>query len=300
MLRNNDRDQALPALTVNQARILRVLVKSTMTRAGRDVTVHADHFVDSDDSEYGLDSLSRSVSDLPVKDWPEVVERHLSTLQAAMRGPDEFDVPTEELLDRTYLRLYDAAGLPPVDWLSYGREPFPGVRELLALDLPDTVSMFNDDRVRRHGLEVLREAGLRNLRRVVPDQHTEYEGVQLLVGSVYVASTALVLDEVVRRTTGEQELPNGVLVAMPFRSQLLYHVPRDQSVIESLNAMASLATNGYADEVGPLSPHVYWWDNGEFQQLTKHNEREKTIEVHVDGGFGDVLNRLFPTGPRGG
>ena len=68
-----------------------------------------------------------------------------------MTGPDEFDVPTEELLDRTYLRLYDVAGLPPVDWLSYGREPFPGVRELLALDLPDTVSMFNDDRVQRHG-----------------------------------------------------------------------------------------------------------------------------------------------------
>ncbi|MCP3803160.1 hypothetical protein NLX83_28170 [Allokutzneria sp. A3M-2-11 16] len=294
MLRNNDRDQALPALTVNQARMLRVLVKSTMSRAGRDVTVHADHVVDSDDNEYGLDSLSRSVSDLPVKDWPGVVERHLSTMQAAMRGPDKFDVPTEDLLDRTYLRLYDAAGLPPVDWLSYGREPFPGVRELLALDLPDTVSTFNDDHVRRHGLEVLREAGLRNLRRVVPDEHTEYEGVQVLMGSVYLASTALVLDEVVQRTTGERELPNGVLVAMPFRNQLLYHVPRDESIIVSLNTMASMALNGFADEVGPITPYVYWWHDGVFQQLTKHDEDEQTIEVHVDDGFADVFHRLVP------
>ncbi|SDM52573.1 DUF1444 domain-containing protein [Allokutzneria albata] len=294
MLKNNDRDPALPALTVNQARMLRVLVKSTMTRAGRDVTVHADHVVDSDDSEYGLDSLSRTVRDLPVKDWPAAVERHISTMQAAMRGPDEFDVPTADLLDRTYLRLYDAAGLPPVDWLSYAREPFPGVRELLALDLPDTVSMFNDDRVERHGLDVLREAGLRNLRQVTPDQHTVYDGVQILMGSVYMASTALVLDDVIRRTTGEQDLPNGVLVAMPFRNQLLYHVPRDHGIIESLNAMASLALNGFADEVGPISPYVYWWDNGVFQQLTKHDEQEKTIEVHVDGGFAEVFRRLVP------
>ncbi|GAA4021702.1 hypothetical protein GCM10022247_52380 [Allokutzneria multivorans] len=291
---SNDKDQALPALTVNQARMLRVLVKSVATKAGHEVTLHGDHFVDSDDVVYGLDALSRNVSGLPVKDWTEAVERHVSTLRAAMKGPDEFDVPTEDLLSRTYLRLYENAALPDVDWLGYGREAFPGVTELLALDLPETVALYNDDRVRRHGLDVLREAGLRNLRAVVPDHRTEIDGVQVLAGSVYVASTALVLDEVVQRTTGERELPNGVLVAMPFRNQLLYHVPRDQGFVESLNAMAGMAISGHSTEAGPLSPHVHWWNKGEFQQLTRHDEAEGSIEIHVDGGFADMFRRLMP------
>ncbi|MFB9905597.1 hypothetical protein [Allokutzneria oryzae] len=291
---NNDQDKALPALTVNQARMLRVLVKSSLTRAGHEVTVHADHVTDANDNEYGLEPLSRRLVGQPTANWPGVVDQHLQGLVAAMNGADPFAVPTEELLSRTYLRLYDADGLPDVDWLSYAREPVPGVLELLALDQPDTVSTFNDDRVRQHGLEVLREAGLRNLRREVVEDRAEKNGVQLLMGSVYLASTALILDEVVQRTTGETELPNGVLVAMPFRNQLLYHVPRDQGMVEALEAMTGLAIAGHSEEVGPISPHVYWWNKGEFQQVTYHDEQDRTIEVRVVDGFADVFSRLYP------
>ncbi|WP_086821758.1 hypothetical protein [Allokutzneria sp. NRRL B-24872] len=289
----NDRDSSLPALSVNQARILRVLVKSTMTKAGHEVTVHGDHFTDSSDFVYGLDSLSRKVKDLPVKDWPAVVESHATTLRATVQGPDEFDVPTEDLLERTYLRLYENASLPDVDWLSYGYEPFPGVTELLALDLPETVAMFNDDHVRRHGLETLREAGLRNLRKVVADDHAEIDGIHHLVGSVHLASTVLVLDEVVRRTTGEQDLPNGVLVAVPCRNRLMYHVPSDQDFPTSLNSMIPMAVTVHSSSVGPLSPHVFWWNDGEFHRLTFETDDGATV-VYVGDEFTEVFNRLIP------
>jgi hypothetical protein len=288
-------DEHLPELTISGAQRLRDLVRGSMAVAGYEVTVYAGHVEDADGRQFGLGSLARRLSDprLAAKRWPSIVEDHITRLLASVNGPDEFDVPTEDLLERTYLRLYEAGSLPDADWWSYGREALPGVLELLALDLPDSVATFNDEQVTKHGIDRLRVAGLANLRREEADERATYDGVEILVGSMFMASTVLVLREVVLRTTGEAHLPNGVLVAVPFRHQLLYHVPRDTEVIEALNSMAAFAAMGYDKEVGPISPHVYWWQDGEFHQITQRDE-DGRIEVHVQGGFADVLTRLFP------
>lgn len=288
-------DETLSELTVSSAQRLRDLVRGSMAVAGYEVTVYAGHVEDADGRQFGLGSLARRLADprVPAKKWPALVDDHIRRLLASIDGPDEFDVPTSALLDRTYLRLYEADALPDGDWWSYGREALPGVLELLALDLPDSVATFNDEQVAKHGLDRLRVAGLANLRREEADERATYDGVEILVGSMFMASTALVLRDVVLRTTGEAHLPNGVLVAMPFRHQLLYHVPRDSGVVDALNAMAGNAAAGYDAEVGPISPHVYWWHDGMFEQIT-HRDDDGRIEVRVEGGFGEVFSRLFP------
>lgn len=287
-------DEALSELTVGQARRLRELVRTTMAGAGYEVTVYAGYVEDADGRQFGLGTLARRLADpkLSAKRWPDIVGDHLRRILATVDGPDAFDVPTEDVLDRTYLRLYDASSLPDAGWWDYGREVAPGVLELLALDLPDSVATFNDEQVTKHGLDQLRAAGRRNLRKVLAEDRVTHDGVEILAGSMYFASTALVLPDVVLRTTGEARLPNGVLVAMPFRHQLMYHVLRDQSVIEAMNTMVALAVHGYENEVGPISPHVYWWHDGEFQQLTHHEDGR--IAVRVDGAFAEVFTRLFP------
>ena len=288
-------DETLPELTVSEAQRLRDLVRSTMAGAGYEVTVYAGHVEDADGRQFGLGTLARRLSapDIPAKKWGRVVDDHLRRLLTAVDGPDQFDVPTEELLDRTYLRLYEGDALPDTQWWTYGREPIPGVLELLALDLPDSVATFNDEQVERHGLDQLRAAGLANLRKEHAEDRATHKGVEILIGSMFFASTALVLPEVVLRTTGEARLPNGVLVAVPFRHQLLYHVPRDKEVIEALHTMAALAARGYNEEVGPISPHVFWWRDGEFQQVT-HSDDEGGIEIRVEGDFAEMFTRLFP------
>jgi hypothetical protein len=288
-------DETLPELTVAGAQRLRDLVRASMAGAGYEVTVYAGHVEDADGRQFGLGTLARRLADpgLPARRWPRLVDDHLRRLLAAVDGPDVFDVPTDDLLDRTYLRLYEADALPEDDrWRTYAREPIPGVLELLALDLPDLVATFNDEQVARHGLARLREAGIRNLQREVAEDRVTHQGVEILVGSMYLASTALVLPEVLLRTTGEASLPNGVLVAVPFRHQLLYHVPRDEGVVEALNTMAALASAGYEKEVGPISPHVFWWRDGAYHQITfREDER---IVIRVEGEFADVFTRLFP------
>jgi hypothetical protein len=288
-------DETLSELSVSGAQRLRDLVRGSMAVAGYEVTVYAGHVEDADGRQFGLGSLARRLADprLAAKRWPTIVDDHIRRLIASIDGPDEFDVPTDDLLDRTYLRLYEADALPDGDWWTYGREALPGVLELLALDLPDSVATFNDEQVSKHGLDRLRAAGLANLRREEADERATYDGVEILVGSMFMASTALVLREVVLRTTGEAHLPNGVLVAVPFRHQLLYHVPRDSGVVDALNAMAGNAAAAYDTEVGPVSPHIYWWRDGAFQQIT-HRDDEGRVEVRVEGGFGEVFTRLFP------
>jgi hypothetical protein len=293
--RDEPADETLSELTVSDAQRLRDLVRGCMATAGYEVTVYAGHVEDADGRQFGLGSLARRLADpdLPAKRWPQVVDDHISRLLASVDGPDEFDVPTEDLLERTYLRVYEAGSLPDADWWTYGREVLPGVLELLALDLPDSVATFNDEQVTKHGLDRLRVAGLRNLRSEQVDERATHDGVEILIGSMFMASTVLILRELVLRTTGEAHLPNGVLVAVPFRHQLLYHVPRDAEVVEALNTMAALAAIGYDREVGPISPHVYWWEDGEFHQITQRDD-DGRVEVHVQGGFADVLTRLFP------
>ncbi|MFL6119968.1 hypothetical protein [Actinophytocola sp.] len=288
-------DEALPELTVSKAQRLRDLVRGSMAVAGYEVTVYAGHVEDADGRQFGLGGLARRLAAprVPDKKWPTIVDDHVRRLLASVDGPDEFDVPTDDLLERTYLRLYEAGALPSGNWWTYGREALPGVLELLALDLPDSVATFNDEQVAKHGLDRLRTAGLANLRREEADERATHEGVEILVGSMFMASTVLVLREIVLRTTGEAHLPNGVLVAVPFRHQLLYHVPRDGGVVEALNTMAGNAAAGYDTEVGPISPHVYWWQDGHFQQIT-HRDSDGRIEVHLEGGFGEVFTRLFP------
>jgi hypothetical protein len=84
---------------------------------------------------------------------------------------------------------------------------------------------------------------------------------------------------------------------MPFRHQLAFHVLRDASVVPALQTLVGFAANGYSDGVGPLSPFVYWWREGELRQLS-HADADGALRVEVDAEFGAVLEELL--GPEEG
>lgn len=200
-----------------------------------------------------------------------------------------FDAPEGELLSRTYLRLME--GRPtPGSW-RYALETVPGTLEVVMLDLPDAMVVFTDEQVQRRGHERLREAGLRNLARERPDAQVVDGGVYYLTGSDYTASTALVLPELVAGVSGETELPDGVLVSMPERSVLLYHVVRDESVLAAMNTLIGITLGEFDEGHKPISRHVYWWHRGRFTPITGFEE-DGTVNVHIDGEFEAVFNRV--------
>jgi hypothetical protein len=211
---------------------------------------------------------------------------------AEPRGTDSFgfDAPDEELFSHTYLRLMEGWRPSPDSW-RYALETVPGTLEIVMLDLPELMVTFNDAEVARRGHDRLRAAGLRNLALERPDAQ-EVDGVIVLTGSDYTASTALVLPEMIVNVTGETEFPNGVLVSMPERQILTYHLPRDQSLHVALQTMINITLNEFDDGHKPISRHVYWWYQGEFTKVTSLAEDE-TVNVHVEGPFGDVVERVL-------
>ena len=202
---------------------------------------------------------------------------------------DSTDMPEEQVLSRAYLRLMEGFR-PEPDWWQYALETVPGTLEVVVLDFPAMMTFLNDEQVAHYGHERLREAGLRNLAREEPDAQV-IDDVVVLTGSDYTASTALVLPDMIARASGETEFGNGVLVSMPERQLLTYHLPRDESIHQALQTMINITLSEFDGGHKPISKHLYWWDRGEFFPITSF-AADDTVNIHIDGAFADVFYRV--------
>lgn len=293
-------DEALEMLTRPQASHLRVLVRDAFAQRGLEVTVLPDHVRDDAGREFGLWNLAALCAGARrEREWPAIVEDHVDRILRVMDAPDPLQTMSDEqVLASVFVRLYAADGLPEGMTGSYAEELAPGLLELLTVDLPESVAVLRDEDVQRFGgAPRLRQAGLRNLSQVGDLDHDvlrREDGTRLDVvmgDSFFTASLALVLPELVRRTTGETQLDDGVLVCMPFRHQIAFHVVRDGSVVPTLSTMASFALSGYEEAPGPLSPWVYWWRAGMWTQLSG-SDGDEALVVRVPPELRDVLERL--------
>lgn len=298
-------DPALPFLTEPQARELRGLVRSAFATRGLEVTVRADHVEDAAGRQYGLWNVAASCHDdeRGRAAWPAVVDRHVQAVLAAMDAPDPFETMSDdELLASTYVRLYEAAGIPEPD--RYPHVEFaPGLLAMLALDLPETVALMPRDVVTRlGGWQSAQERGLGNLRRERVDQQEVLQApggatFSVVLGeSVYTASLALLLPERLREWGAPEPGPHGWLLSVPNRHQVVWHVLQDDSALAALHGMAVFARLGFEDSPGPLSPHVYWWSGTEYRQLTFDDE-DGGRSIRVDAEFQAVLEALVPREP---
>jgi hypothetical protein len=232
--------------------------------------------------------------------WSSIAREHVHRILAGMTASSPFDSLTvEEAAGRTYAKLYETASIPNLDAFSY-REFAPGLAELLALDLPDTVAVFpREDLERLGGWAMLHEHGMANLaserdnkRRVQQLDGPQGGRFHVLLGeSVYTASQALRMPGLAAELTGEEPGEFGWLISVPNRNQLMWHMIRDVAAIPTVNAMAVFARLGYSEAPGPLSPHVYWWDGWGYQQLT-HDDPVGGVRVVVSPEFQAVLERL--------
>lgn len=291
-------DEALPFLTVEEAREVRRLAAATLARAGREVVIHDDHLQGSDGQQYGLWNVAAACQAAgPRRRWRAVVEAHVAALLDA--PPDPAALSLDELLGGVVARVQGTDALPDGAraWLGYATPLAEGLLEVLAYDSPSTVTLLSDEVVARHGQGVLRAAGLANLlREPLGDvEHLDVPGgavVDLVEGeSVHTASQVLVLPDVLRHLHGERAYPDGVLVGMPDRHHLLVHAADGPDVLPALQAMAPLVAQQYATGVGGVSPSVYWWRDGELTCLSVLGS-DGHLRVEVREEFADVLNRL--------
>lgn len=182
------------------------------------------------------------------------------------------------LLPRESLTLEIAASL------DYARVVAEGLVFAYSLDMPTSVRLLTDSDVERAGLEELGRAAHENLMRV-PVRHDEVrtDGGALLHSvygdSLFVASKALFLDQLVHQLTGESLPDAGALVVVPTRHLLAYHPLADGSVAQAVNDLASYALGAYEDGPGSLSPRLYWWHRGGLTSLTAIDHETRTFSI---------------------
>jgi len=300
--RDAPRDPEFSFFSVDEGARFRGQVREAFAERGLEVTVFADWVTDSAGRQFGLGNLAAVLhnDDRGPRVWPELVRQHVGMVLRTMEAPSALDtLPTEQIRSQLYPRVIGAEGLNPESF-AYARSVAPGLHEILALDLPESVMMLTDEALEPLGdLNYLREQALYNLRGLPVEGHetvkdTDGMTFEVVLGdSFYTASRVLVLDSVVRQVTGQELTADGALVAFPFRHQLAFHAIHDTGMISALNAMASFAATGFEDTPGAISPYVYWWHAGTLTQITDREEDGDGLRVVVGDDFQELLERLI-------
>ncbi|MFE0422523.1 hypothetical protein [Streptomyces sp. NPDC058953] len=295
------RDPEFSYLSADEGTRFRAQVREAFAEQGLEVTVYTDVVTDSAGRQFGLANLAAVLhnDDRGPRAWPELVRRHVGMVLRTMDAPSALDtLSTEQIRAQLYPRVLGAEGFDPENF-HYARRIAPGLYEIIALDLPESVMMLTDDALAPLGdLPYLRQQALYNLRGLPLEGHETVKGgdglrFEVVIGdSFYTASRVLTLESVVREVTGETLSSDGALVAFPFRHQLAFHVIRDAGLIPALNAMTSFAASGFADTPGAISPYVYWWRDGTLTQLSDHDEDGEGLRIVVGEEFQELLERL--------
>ncbi|MEU6774660.1 hypothetical protein [Streptomyces sp. NPDC046759] len=293
------RDGEFAFLSEGEAARLRTFVREAFAERGIEVTVGPGRATADAGWRFGLSNLAavcHNDSRGP-RSWRTLVDEHVDRAIRSMNGPQALKtLPHEQLLAQLYPRFIpgDPASLKA---FGYAPQSVPGLLEVLALDLPETVDMLTADSLAELGdLTALRDRAFQNLRTVRVDKHKvvkDKDGTHfdvLMGGSYFIASLGLVLDEVVRRYTKDALVPNGILVALPHRHQLAFHVIRDKSVAPSLQTMARFAAAGFEESPGALSPSVFWWHEGSFTQVATQDSTGLHIKLTQEAM--DLVTRL--------
>ncbi|WTX00261.1 DUF1444 domain-containing protein [Streptomycetaceae bacterium NBC_01309] len=300
--REAPRDAAFEFLSEEEGRRLRGLTREAFAERGLEVTVFADHMTDSANRHYNLYNLAAGChnDERGQRAWASLIRDHVDKLVRAMDAPSAVEtLPTDELWARLYPRITSDDNLPDDPAFGYAPVPAPGLREVLALDLPESVQTLPGDALAQLGdIAELRLRAMNNLRALPVEDHDvvkQDDGATFRVvagDSFFTASRVLVLDELAERVGGEGIGPDGALVAMPFRHMLAFHPIVGMDVIPSLNALAAFAAYRHEEAPGPVSPYVYWWRRGRLTQLSERDE-EGQLSIVVGGEFQALLERLL-------
>ncbi|MFD9871745.1 hypothetical protein ACFXI8_26820 [Streptomyces niveus] len=288
-------DPHLTALTTEQADRLRELVREHHARRGDSVTVSGDT-VHAAPGTRGLFNLAELCRRAGPEAWPEIVKHHFDALD---NGTSSAGAGAEDILRSVYLRLVpdDAIPAKAAASFSYIRPVATGLLEALALDLPDSLRLLDDQDVARVGLEELRSAGRAHLAGEPVDHDVMRTGsgatLHAVSGeSMHVASKVLVLDDLVCSETGRELPDDGALFTVPSRHFLLFHPLEDRNAVGAINDLASFGLGAYQDNPGPLSPRIYWWHKGNVTCLTQIDDATMEFSVAPPEELMTILHRL--------
>jgi hypothetical protein len=269
-------DEYLTYFTVAQAAEFRRLVARSFAAVGRDVDVYPDRIADAGGTTLGLWNIGALCVGADLDDWPALIDDHVRLVTTP--APHVADLSPEELESGLVLRLVETGCVPEPDTLGHARVVAPGLLEVLSVDVGESLATpSRDELAGREAIGWLIARARANLRALLADDGLQAEpvgesacgGYTAVTGrSRFTASLALLLPETVEHFTGKDDWGRGVLVAVPFRHQLLYRPIDGPDAGLALQHMLQAAHRGFHSHAGPLCPDVFWVRNHTWIQVS--------------------------------
>jgi hypothetical protein len=274
-------------------------------------TIHAGGVSVRTEHHTGLDRAAgiRNSEARGRRTWSRAIHDHVGNVPQAVDGPPPAEfLSAEQLLARLRPWVVTRDSIEPdTRWYTHARVVAPGLCEVLALDLDDSVLTLTDDALAPLGGVVdLRTHALDNLRALPVDTHTALHGPEglrfhVMTGdSFFTSSRVLTANELAHDLTGRGLGPDGALVAMPNRHQLAL-CPVDTvhgtDLLPTLRCMTAFTADHFEDAVGQISPDVYWWHGGTLTRLVRQDGGEPEFTHNVE--FEVLLLRLAGNGAAG-
>jgi hypothetical protein len=253
----------------------------------------------SEDSFYPLHNLIAWCADLPQRQWKKEAANHVRRLLTTANSPSITELTADELRRDVRSRiLAEVLDDLPIS-LSYGRPVSAGLVEALCIDFPETIIWIDGEKIGDLALPVdeLFDHGRINTRAEPIDFEEDVTaGIRAFGGgSLFIASKALSIESILHERG--TPTPHGVVFAIPHRQQLLYAVPKDSSVLESINALLHITTFAATQQSeslpgGLLSQAIYFVKNGVIQEIGGPDPETGELRVIADGPFADMLTEL--------
>ena len=235
--------------------------------------------VSAQSSVFGLQNIAQVCHQAEEKEWETLITAHFDSIFAVK---DENSALHVDMTDFKKVQPRLRARLYPEEIASHTNEivsqdSLAGALEVLVLDLPTTVRTVSKQEAAQWGFteEELLLIGRRNLRAgglLKGNSVALEQGTSLILYSgdnFYAASHTLIFEDYMAQQIekGAALRDYGALVGIPKRDVMLAHFIRNVGAVEAVGAMLQALVGMHRDGPGSITPNLFWYHDGAFEQL---------------------------------
>ncbi len=218
-------------------------------------------------------------------EWRGLIEAHLTTVTEHL-GHTTTSISLFDLR----IRLVPDTPADAATFEKFGARPFAeGVVQLLAVDVADAVRCVSADEITRAGWDLDEAWASARLQTELLEQVDEVHEIDLGGASVvhvfderpFAASMVRIADELIAEVAGIGE--HGAIVSIPSRHSVLVHPVDGANAQVAIDALIPITRQLYKQGPGSVSPHLYWWRNGELNWIPTF------FEPHADGYLAEAF-----------
>lgn len=224
------------------------------------------------DFEFSVHNLAANLARIDRDQWSDYVAWHFG--HSVDGGPPDLPTSYDEVKRRLRVRLAPDALAGNFPFKETARPVAEDLNEILMVSIdegaatvpPDSLEQW-DEPLDRLWTDARKNTVLEEPRERRALLKPTGERITWVRGSWWVASLLLDLGLYL-----SPQNPHGALAMVPVRDALLFHEIVDETAVISLRAMAELGLQFHFEGPDSISPHVYWWRDGEIRRVVSYED----------------------------